>query len=177
MKLFIYTVLIIIALSFLTSAQTQNAAKTETDLQVEAKNGGTLDLTDDDLIREIVFKKFLELRRSNSDKTSKVYYLSIDGGKDPSESLLKKFTDYQIPIKKASELIITVDDSDPLSDSLAKEKGVLFSVSKLDWKSKNEVRVNAGSYTGNLGSDGCTYTLKREKGKWKIISVEYCFVS
>ena len=178
MRLIIYAVLTIIALTFLTSVHAQNAiVKSKADLQIEIENVKTFNLPDEDLIREIVFRKFLELRHSNSDKNSKVYYLQIDDNKDPSKNLLKKFADYRVTIKKASELIISVGDSDPVSDSLAKEKGVLFSISKLDWKSKNEVKVNAISYSGNLGSDGCSYTLKRVNGEWKIVSVEDCFVS
>lgn len=127
MKLFICAVLITIALSFLTSAQTQNTSKTEPDLCVEFENGGTIDLSDEDLIREIVFRKILELRRSNSDKTSKEYYLSIYGGKDPSKNLLKKFADYQVTIKKVSELFISVDDSDPFRQPCKRTRRAIFS--------------------------------------------------
>lgn len=171
MKLFTNAVLIIITLSFVTLAQTQPAN------QILLENNRNVSLTDEDLIREIIFREILDIQCSSSNKTSKVYYLSIDGGKDPSESLLKKFADCKVIIKKVSESIFSADDSRAFLDVLPNDEDVLFSISKLDWKSKNEVKASATRGTGNLGSNGCTYILKKEKVKWKIISVESCFVS
>lgn len=133
-------------------------------------------LNDEDSIREIVFKEILKHWIPKSDKNLKAYYLSVDN-KDPSENLLKKFTDYKVSIKKVSELTISLEDGNSSLDEALKKQGVLFSISKLDWKNKDEVKTNAGSYLGNMGSDGCLYTLKRENGEWKIISAENCFVS
>lgn len=171
MKLFINAVLIVITLSFVTLAQTQSAN------QVAFEKDKHINLTDEDLIREIIFREILETPCSNSDKSSKVYYLSIAGGKDPSEGLLKKLADCKIILKKMSESIISADDSRAFSEILPNREDILFSVSKLDWQNKNEVKATATRGTDNLGSNGYTYILKKEKGKWKIVSVESCFVS
>jgi len=196
MKTFICSVLIIILLGLLISAQTPIAVSrsktTKNVLCVETEDRKTLELktadskitsvietklNDEDSIREIVFKEILKPRISESRKNQKAYYLSVDGGKDPSENLLKKFAAYQLSIKKVSELSISIEDGDAALDKALKKQGILLYISKLDWKNKDEVTVEAGSYIGNMGSDGCTYTLKREKEEWKISFLENCFVS
>ena len=134
------------------------------------------DLDEEDLIREIVFRKILEQWRA-PDASLKAFYLSVED-KDPSENLLKKFVGkYKVPIKKVSDSIIFAPDGDSVLNKNTKEQGVLFSVSKIDWKSKNEVALNAGSYIGNMGSDGCEYMLKKEHDGWKITSADKCYVS
>ena len=134
------------------------------------------DLDEEDLIREIVFKKILERWRA-PDASLKAFYLSVED-KDPSENLLKKFVGkYKVPIRKFSDSIIFAPDGDTVLNKNTKEQGVLFSISKIDWKNKNEVVVNAGSYIGNMGGDGCDYVLTKENGSWKIISADKCYVS
>lgn len=133
--------------------------------------------TDEEAILEIIFRKIVEPWRSNSDNGLKAYYVSVDN-RDPSDNLLKKLINFKLPVKKASESYIFKEDGSTVLDKNTKERGVLFSISKLDWKSKNEVKVNAGSYTGNMGSDSCDYVLRKENGEWKITSAEEnCIVS
>jgi|SRR5258707_14357314 len=42
---------------------------------------------------------------------------------------------------------------------------------------KLKVKADAGSYVGNMGADGCAYTLRLESDQWKVISRETCWVS
>lgn len=145
-------------------------------------------LSEEDIIRESIFNKILWKKKvSNPSEEFQDFYLSVDDGKDPSLKLLNKFADYaakyNVIIKKVSECYISAEDggavlnSDSLLNGVAKKQGVLFSISKLEWKNKNEVTVIAGSYIGNMGSDSCAYTLKRINGDWKIVSAEECVIS
>ena len=140
-------------------------------------------LSDEDSIREIVFKKILpqKFEVSNSDEYLKDFYLDVDGGKDPSNDLLKKINDYYsdtgIKIMKISECYISESLGSVVLNVLTEKQGVLFSVSKIDWENKDEVKVTAGSYIGNLGSNSCRYTLTRRVGKWEITNAESCVVS
>ncbi|MGI8468873.1 MAG: hypothetical protein ACR2N3_10505 [Pyrinomonadaceae bacterium] len=146
----------------------------------QTKKNSETSLSDEDTIREIVFKKILP------EKTSDIgdlrdFYLSVDDGENPSSNLLKRFDEYQkknrVKIKRVSESFISKNDGDMVLDEITKKQGILFSVSKLRWKNKDEVKVNAGSYIGNMGSDSCTYILKRQNGEWKIVAAEECVVS
>lgn len=141
-------------------------------------NAAANDSSDEDAIREIVFKKILERWQTPADNRLKAYYLAVDDDKDPGENLLKKIVgNYKIPIKKVSESFTSAKDGDIILNKITKEPGVLFSVSKVNWKNKDEATVSAGSYIGNMGSDGCQYTLKKENGEWKIVGASECYVS
>ncbi|HQU81888.1 MAG TPA: molybdopterin-dependent oxidoreductase [Pyrinomonadaceae bacterium] len=130
-------------------------------IKISAQKAVSQITNENDLIREIVFRKVLE-NRIASNKAVREYFLLVDGSDDPSENLLKKFADSKFLMRKASE---------------KNEKGVLLWINKLTWQSNDEVKVTAGSGTGNLGMDSCNYGLKRENKEWKIISVENCVVS
>jgi hypothetical protein len=52
-----------------------------------------------------------------------------------------------------------------------------LTVSKLIWVDKNVVQAKAGSYLGNMGSDGCLYTLKKQNDAWEMSSALQCFIS
>ncbi len=134
-------------------------------------------LGEDDVIREIVFRLVLRPWVLDSETSSKRYYLAIDGDKDPSESLLKKLSDIKASLKKVSESFISAPDGDIVLDKKTKERGDRFSISKLKWINKDKVQVTAGSYSGNMGSDDCLYTLAKENGIWEIAAKEVCVVS
>lgn len=132
---------------------------------------------DEDAIREVIFTTLLTQRASTGRRDLNAYYLAVDGAKDPSDDLLKKFAGYPIPVKKSSESFMSQTDGDVILNAVTKEQGILFSISKIDWINEDVVKANADSYTGSLGGNGCLYILKRENGKWKIATAENCFVS
>jgi len=90
---------------------------------------------------------------------------------------MKKLRDVKATLKRVSESFISEPEGDIVLDKKTKRQGYRFSISKLKWISKDEVRVSAGSYSGNMGSDSCVYTLKKENDEWEIASKEECVVS
>lgn len=146
------------------------------DLQTSAA-APTNKLNDEEAIREIVLKTIIKSSINAPGENSQIFYLAVDDDKDPSDDLLKKFGQYPARIKKVSESFLSAPDGDLVLDKITKKPGVIFSVSKITWKNNDEVTVDAGSYIGNMGSNGCKYTLKREKDEWKIVSGQNCFVS
>ncbi len=144
------------------------------------KNVSSLELNksdDENLIHEVIFRTILKPYTVTPDKKWIAYYLAVDGNKDPNDDLLKKFTGYTTPVKKSSDSLISEADGSTVLDVETELKGVLFSVSKITWINNDEAKVSAGSHIGNMGSDGCSYTLKRENGIWKIASKSECFIS
>ncbi|MGI9034917.1 MAG: hypothetical protein ACR2GD_02645 [Pyrinomonadaceae bacterium] len=165
MKVIIFAIIIAATLTFSATGQTKEILKNT--------------LNNEDIIREIIFKKILPEKANIG--YLRDFYLSVNDGKNPSNNLLKQFDEYQkknqVRIKKVSESFISRKDGDSVLNKLTKKQGIIYSVSKLDWKNKDEVKVSAGSYIGNMGSDTCTYILKRKNGVWKIINAEGCVVS
>lgn len=132
---------------------------------------------DDDLIREVIFKVNIEQwHKRNTNRKIKSYYLAVDDIQDPSESLIKKFAGYGFPVKKVSESLIEPEGS-IVTDKKTGKQGIIFSISKLEWKNIDEVKATGGNYMGNMASYYCLYTLRRENGEWKIVSSENCVIS
>jgi hypothetical protein len=180
MKTITYTILITILLTFSVSAQ--NAARTESPKTENAPKTNSNQKNreiEEEMIYEIIFRKVIEPWNSQKNNSLKVYYFAINGNENPSENTLKKFADNKVAVKKISELAPTPPETiiDSLDELLAEKSGVIFSISKLQWKNEFEVLAQAGSYIGNMGSNGCEYTLKKEDGTWKITSEEKCYVS
>lgn len=105
------------------------------------------------------------------------YYIAVDTDKDPSPELLEEFNGLLRPVRKASESFISAPDGDVVKDKKTKKDVVLFTVSEIKWINKDEVTLTAGSYMGNMGSDGCLFTIKRIDGVWAISSQKECYIS
>lgn len=137
-------------------------------------------LNEEEAIQEILFNEILPNKRFSDSESEKTFFcLSVNNGEDASEDLIGKFADYEsknnVKIKKASECYFYDEGGIILAGQPL--KGTIFQVSKVFWKNKDEVKAEAGSRSGTIGGDGCTYTLKKENGEWKITSVEECYVS
>lgn len=176
------TYAILITALFAVSVLAQNAMKTETSkTETQANKSSAPSQKDrageEEIVYEIIFRRIIGFWNLRKDDNSKVYYLQVSGNENPSENLLKKFADSKVPVKKISELGSSDSIILSLDEELSKVGGVIFSISKLQWKNENEVTLYAESYIGNLGINGCDYTLRKENGTWKIIAEEKCYVS
>jgi len=125
-------------------------------------------LQEDD-IREAVFRWQFDHNVSGQQKRAKVYFLSV-GEKygDPSDEFLKRFADNQPPVRKRSEC--TADAGKGVLDKKTGEQGLVFNVTRIQWKSDTEVEVEGGYYEAGLSASGNIYTLKKEQGKWKVVN-------
>ena len=134
-------------------------------------------LSEEDTIREVVFRRIIDPWLVGEPIRPRRFYLSIDDGKNPSVGLLKKLSDINATLKKVTESYISHPEGSIVLDKKTKKQGDRFSVSKLKWITKDEVKLSAGSYSGNMGSDSCEFTLRKDNGNWKIISEEKCVIS
>lgn len=138
------------------------------------KSAGKLE---EDKIREILFLSLFEKWQNPTIKDLEIYFVSVDWKKkkNPSKNLLEKL---QRKYKQVRQITDSTEDSEEkIIERNTRKKGIIFSVSKINWMNNNEVKVNAGSYLGNMASDGCLYTLKHETKGWIIVSEEQCFIS
>lgn len=93
------------------------------------------------------------------------YFISL-GGSDPSDEFIKRFVGHAPPVRKASAC--RYEGGGFVLDRATGRKGLLFSTEGVTWKSDTEVQVALGYYEQGLSADWCTYTLRKEKGKWKV---------
>lgn len=56
-------------------------------------------------------------------------------------------------------------------------KALIFRVTSIKWKSDTEVDVSGGYYEAGLSASGNTYTVKKEKGKWKVTNDKMHWIS
>ena len=135
-------------------------------------NGARQEQEDD--IREAVFRYQFA---TNEVSKAEVYFLSVGLGKaghiifdashDPSDAFVKRFADSKPIVKKAS----ASDFGSPsgwVADKRSGKRGVLFCARTIKWVSETEVEVNGGFVAGMMYARDFTYTLVKEKGKWRI---------
>ena len=130
--------------------------------------------TDD--IREAVFRWQFDHNASGQNKKAQVYFLGIgDRGGDPTDEFMKRFADHKPPVRKVSAC--SADAGKGVRDKKTGETGLIFRVTKIEWKSDTEVRVKGGYYEAGLSASGNTYTVKKENGKWKVTKDKMDWIS
>jgi hypothetical protein len=89
-------------------------------------------------------------------------FLSINQ-QDPAEEFIKRFSDWHVPLRKASETGSHV-------------LGALIHIDGFNWTSPREVKVYGGVHVfvcGGLCPDSGTYDVVREGGTWKVRYYEF----
>jgi hypothetical protein len=131
---------------------------------------------DDEDIHEAVFRWQFDHNTSGQQKKAKVYFLEAGKkGGDPSDALLRRFAANQPPVRKRSEC--DPDAGPGVVDKRTGERGLLFRVSSIRWKSDVEVEARGGFYESGLSASRNLYTLKKEEGKWKVTKDAALWVS
>ena len=121
----------------------------------------------EDDIREAVFRWQFDHNVSGQQKKAKVYSLAVgEKYSDPSDQFMKRFADNQPPVRKRSEC--NADAGKGVLDKKTGEQGLLFHVTSIKWKSDAQVEVEGGYYEAGLSASGNIYTLKNERGNWKV---------
>jgi hypothetical protein len=130
----------------------------------------------EDDIREAVFRYQFEHNASGQQKTAKVFFIGVEGNAgDPSDMLLKRFADNKPPVRKASASHFVKGKG--IVDKQTGELGLAFSVTSIKWISDTEVQANGGYYEAEESSSGNTYTLQKENGKWKVTKSKMNWIS
>lgn len=120
-----------------------------------------------DDIREAVFRWQFDHNASGVQKKAQAYFLEVgEKGGDPTEDLLKRFTDHKPPVRKVSACTASADKG--VLDKKTGERGLIFRITRIEWRSDSEVDVIGGYYEAGESGSGNTYTVKKEKGRWKV---------
>lgn len=133
----------------------------------ERNQAGTdLKLTpaDEDDTREAVFRYEFAHNASGQQQNAKVYFLSLDKDKDPSDAFMSRFKDHKPPVKKRSQATREAE----VIDKDTGERGLIFRATAIKQLDENKVTVDGGYYEAGLSSSGNTYTVERIKHKWVV---------
>jgi hypothetical protein len=134
-------------------------------------------LSQEDDIREAVFRHQFDHNASGQQKSAHAYCLAIQsGGKDsdPSDRFMKRFAHDKPPVRKVSACHWA---SMQVAEKRTGRSALIFRISRLTWISDTEVSVDGGYDEGNLSSSGNTYTVRRQNGKWAVTSDKMNVVS
>jgi len=100
----------------------------------------------------------------------RVFFISIEE-KDPSDEFVARLKGFANPIKKASQSKNVQEGKTFFShirDKATDRPGVIFSVGRISWKSKNEAEVEGGYYCGSLCGGDSRYRVKYKDKKWQV---------
>ena len=142
-------------------------------VQVVSTDDDRKDQEDD--IREAVFRWQFAHNSSALKQKAKAYYLRIGEKGDPSDAFMKRFAKDKPPVRKFSAC--TSGPAEGVRDKATGERGLVFRISSLKWKTDTEVELKGGYYEGGKSSSGNTYTVKKEDGKWKVTADRMQWIS
>lgn len=125
-------------------------------------------LSQEDDIRETVFRHQFDHNASGQQKSAHAYCLAILAGEkdsDPSQQFMKRFANHKPPVRRVSACHWT---SVQVVENRTGRPALIFRVSKITWTSDTEATVDGGYDEGNVSSSGNTYTVKKQDGKWAV---------
>jgi len=133
-------------------------------------------LSQEDDIREAIFRYQFEHNASSQQKDAHDYFLSIgEHESDPSDEFMKRFAGHRPPVRKASACRITALGS--VINKRTGKSGLLFRVGNITWLSEAAATAYGGYSEGNTSASANTYTVTKENGRWKVIKDEINAIS
>lgn len=124
-------------------------------------------LSEEDKIREAVFRYQFEFNASGLGKAANAYFLSVEGNRDPAPELLERFDGHRPPVKPVSASTLEPGTAQVL-DRESGLPGLIFRITEIRWLSDHEVEVEGGYEEASESGSGNTYTVVREGEEWKV---------
>ena len=120
-----------------------------------------------DDIHEAVFRWQFVHNASGLQTNAQVYFLQIGEKRgDPTDEFIGRFAGHKPPVRKVSAC--SAGAGTGVVDKKTGEKGMIFRITQIKWKSATEVDVSGGYYEAGESASSNTYTVKKVKGKWKV---------
>jgi hypothetical protein len=122
--------------------------------------------SDEDDIREAVFRYQFTNNRAGANPFANIFYLSVEDGRDPTDEFMARFQNPAHRVKKVSQCTASV--SDGVKDRKTEKPGVILRVENIIWISEDEVSVDGGHYVDGLNRADNVHQVVREDGKWIV---------
>ncbi len=108
-------------------------------------------------------------------RVNEVYFLSFGDSADPNPEFMRRFSDFEIPVKPISA---GVWRGRFIYDKVSGEGGAAFYVKDIFMLSRDEAEVVAIIRPeGGLSASGMVYRVFRKSGKWTVISESVKWIS
>ena len=126
---------------------------------------------DAEIIRRVVLGHMLASGGARDPK-HKVYFLSVEDNKDPSDELYKAFKQANWPVKRESE---SEERNGPdfssyaVADRVTGEIGAVLSIDEIRWSSAKSAVVKAALFSGGLYGRGYIYSVVK-RGRWWFVN-------
>ena len=132
-------------------------------------------LSEEDKIREAIFRYQFEFNASGLGKTANGYFLSVEGDSDPSPQLLKQFNGHRPLVKPVSASVLEAGTGQVL-DRESGLPSLLFRIIVIRWLSDDEVEVEGGYEEASESGAGNIYLLKKDGGHWDVIESQMLWI-
>lgn len=123
---------------------------------------------DDDDVREAVFRHQFDHNASGLQKNARVYCLQIEGKRDPSPELLRRFEDSEPKVKKASLCSFKRGSERGGVQDDTGAPGLIFRIDTIRRQAPDAAVVEGGYFEAGLSSSGNVYELARVGGRWIV---------
>jgi hypothetical protein len=134
------------------------------------------DASQEDNIREAVFRYQFKHNASAFQNKTEVYFLKINDG-DPSDQFMRRFEGHVPVVKKVSEATVSSSDVTGVKDRTTGQRGLIFNQRTIKWNESNEVEVEGGYYEAGLSASGNTYSVVKDNDKWGATKSEMHWIS
>ena len=135
-----------------------------------------MQLSEEDQIREVVFRYQFEVNASGLGAAANAYFLSVEGDKDPSPQLLQRFQTHRPTVKPVSAATLELGTAQVV-DGENGLPGLIFRIEEIRWLGDHEVEVDGGYYEASESATGNTYSVVKQGGRWTVVGREPLWIS
>jgi hypothetical protein len=136
---------------------------------------GVSPLSEEDQIREVVFRYQFEFNASGLGKSAYAYYLSIEGNDDPSPKLLKQFEGYLPQVKPVSASELEPGTAQVI-DRETGLPGLIFWIGEVRWLSNYEVEVEGGYEEASESGSVNIFRLEKKGDRWEVVEAQMLLI-
>lgn len=125
-------------------------------------------VTEEDDVREAVFRHLFDHNASGQQRSVQVYCLQLEGKKDPSPALLRRFEGNTPRVKPASLCSFQERESRRGVQDETGASALIFRIDALQRTGADAAEVLGGYFEAGLSSSGNSYELARVDGHWVV---------
>ena len=132
-------------------------------------------LSEEDKIREVVFRYQFEFNASGLGQAANVYFLRVEGNRDPSTQLLERFDGHHPPVKPASGSTLEPGTAQVL-DRESGLPGLVFRIDEIRRPSDGKVEVDGGYEEASESAAGNIYWVVKEGELWEVVEHQMLWI-
>jgi len=125
-------------------------------------------LSEEDHIREAVFRYQFEFNASGLGEAAAAYFLSVEGDNDPSPQLLEQFDSHLPQVKPISASKLEAGTAQVI-DRESGLPGLIFWIEEIRWLNEFEVEVEGGYEEASESGSVNIYRLQRKGDRWEVV--------